>query len=468
MFALNKFIPAGKYIAFFLFLAFIYRTFGDMFVMIFSLIMAVILGGLLLQQKLKVRGSAITVYIFLAFGVVNYIVGVSLYELVFPILLPFFPLLLIHYGFTVRKKLPGSGAFFLMVFGYLVTIAGQTVINRGTYENSLLGDQYLFMAFIFFFSIYILLDLGVLSVWKVIMILSLSVLPEIHYIFFLYMKDALLGRLLLERFGSSVGLTANQIACWLDIAFPLALFIAIYDKKPLVKKIFSFAALLYGASVLLTASRGSMVGLPLIPLFVAFQAKLWRTKILVVVVCLTGMGIFGRGVIERTFFPSRPDKISNIGRTELLKAGIRILKKNHFFFGIGIDNYKGEKYLAGFPTAFDTKSCMSTHNGFLEVWLGWGFLGLLGWLGFLGGAILRAARARLPPEVSYLKPALILAVLISLAHALFDSTIAVFPFMIYLLSLIACTSFLGEGKNVLSENYRFPSDTTIKTQYAAY
>jgi hypothetical protein len=107
--------------------------------------------------------------------------------------------------------------------------------------------------------------------------MAFSVFPEILYILILYVNTGVLNTLFSGRFGGPVGITANQVATWLDIAFPLALFIALFDKKLWVRWLFLFLSLLYGSAILLTASRGSMVGLPLIPFFLASRAKSWMT-----------------------------------------------------------------------------------------------------------------------------------------------------------------------------------------------
>ena len=439
---------AGAYLAFSLLLVGVYQKFGCMFIIVASLILAVVLGGVVLAKKLQTSVPAVLIYLYLLFGVMNWISGGSYYDMIFPLWLPFFPLLVIHYLNATGKKIPGIIPFIIMLFGFLVSIIYQTAVHGGVYNYKFQGDMQIIFVFILFFALYILFSLRILSLWKVVVVLTFSVFPEIIYILVLYASQNSLGLIFHERLGTTVGIAANQIAVWLDFAFPLALFIALYDKRPRIKLFFSFLSLFYGASVLLTASRGSMAGLPFVPFFIAARTKSIQAKLIIVVVSLAAIGVFGRGAIERTFFPTRPDVISNIGRTQLLKAGVALLKSNHFFFGIGIDNYRIEKYNFNFMSAFDTKTAMSTHNGFLEIWLGWGLIGLVGWLVFLGQGIARAARARLRPEMSYLKPALLLAISLSLTHALFDSVITCFSFMVSFIALISCAYFLGESDDV--------------------
>ncbi|MBN2036759.1 MAG: O-antigen ligase family protein [Chitinispirillaceae bacterium] len=444
-----------KYLAFFLFLAVTYRQFGEMFILIASLVFAIILSGLVIARKLRINIFATFIYIYLLFGSVNYLTGIAVLDFIFPFFLPLFPLFLLHYIFKVNKKIPAAFPFLIMLAGLFVSIIYQTVRHKGVYEISFFGDQWFIFEIVFFFSVYMLFPLRILSLWNMVVMIALSSFFEIVYVFLKYFLSGSAGAIFTERFGSSLGFTSNQIATWIEVAFPLALFIGLYDKRPRIKWTFLVVAVFYGTAILLSASRASLIGLPLIPLFIAANTKSVSFRVAVVVVSLAATGVFGRGAIQRVMFPSQGDKISSLGRVELLKAAHGILKANCYFFGIGMDNYKGEKYRYGFMRSYDPKDSMSTHNGFLEIWLGWGLPGFVGWLMFLSQCVLRTIRAPLRPELAYLKPALLLSFSCSLIHSLFDSTIACFPFMIFFLTLCACMSYLCECEEVcrpLSEN----------------
>jgi O-antigen ligase len=457
-----------KYLAFFLFLAMVYRQFGDMFILISTLVFAIILSGLIIARKLRIGLTATVFYLYMLFGAMNFLVGFSLLDFWFPFFLPFFPLFLMHYSIKMNKRISATFPFLIMLAGFFVTILYQTIRHKGVYDSSLFGDQWFIFEVIFFFFVYMLFSLRILSLWKVIAVITLSALLEIAFIVLKYVITGQAGNILFERFGSSVGFQANQVAVWLEIAFPLALFIGLYDKRPRIKKVFLVIAALYGAAILLSASRATLISLPLVPFFIAANTKSRWVRVAVVVISLGALGAFGRGIIQRSMSPTRGDKLSSMGRVELLKTARVILKANFFFFGIGMDNFKGEKYNYDFIKGFDTRSVMSTHNAFLETWLGWGLLGLIGWLMFLGQCVLRTFRAPLRPEMAYLKPAMILAMICYLIHSLFDSTIACFPFMIFFFTFCACMSYLCESEEVcrpLTEN-EAPTGG-IRARYAA-
>ena len=147
-------------------------------------------------------------------------------------------------------------------------------------------------------------------------------------------------------------------------------------------------------------------------------------------------------MLQRTFNPNRSDWMSDRIRAGLLKASFSMAKANHYFFGIGFDNYKHEKYKYGFMKLYDPRENMSSHNEFVEIFLGWGAIGLFGWLYLILGSIIYSARIRFPPETAYLRNALVIAIMISSIHGIFDSILASFTFLVFLFSVFACVSFL--------------------------
>ena len=441
--ALKKIRSVGIYFAVLFFFVFVLRLLGENAMLVISLLLGVFLGALFLKHKLKFNGVAFIIYGILVLGVINYILNSSWYDFYFPILVPFFPFLLIHYLINVHKKnIPLSGALLIMAIGCLVSVIYQTVLHNGIYTYFWLGEFRLFLAFLVFFGIFMLLELGIISLRNVVIVLILSVFPEIIYVVFLYFQKGLASKLLTERFGGSVDVQANQIAAWLDLAFPMVLFLAIHEKKNFLRLLFSFLSVVYGACMLMTATRGSFFGLCILPPFFAFTARSRKATLLVLLVALGAVGVFGRGMLERTFKPNRADWMSSRTRVGLLKAGFSLGKANHYFFGIGFDNFRFEKYKYGFMKMYDYNDNMSSHNEFVEIWLGWGAIGLFGWLYLILGSIVYSARVRLPSETASLRNSIIIALLISSIHGLFDSIIGCFTFLVFLFSVFACLSFI--------------------------
>jgi hypothetical protein len=183
--SLNKFRSVGSIVALLFFFVYILRPLGEMRVLVISLVMAAFLCGLVLKHKLRVTVYGSFIYMILAIGVINYIIGGPWFDFFFPILVPLFPLLLIHYLLTVRKKhIPISGAPLIMAIGFLVTVVYQTILHSGIYTYSTLGDYRFFLACLVFFGIYMLLSIGIISVWHVVVALIFrSSRNRLHYSF---------------------------------------------------------------------------------------------------------------------------------------------------------------------------------------------------------------------------------------------------------------------------------------------
>src|SRR5271157_2021427 len=101
---LKKIRSVGSYFVLLFFFVFFLRQLGETAILSMSLLMGALLVALFLKHKLQVNGFAFIIYGLLTIGVVNYILNKSWYDYYFPILVPFFPFLLIHYLVTVPKK----------------------------------------------------------------------------------------------------------------------------------------------------------------------------------------------------------------------------------------------------------------------------------------------------------------------------------------------------------------------------
>jgi hypothetical protein len=446
---LKKMRTPAIYIALFLFFYLVYNTVGEKYLLYLFCFGAGFLAFLLIQHKMKVSIFAMPIYALLVTIVLNYIAGLGTFLstglafVLFPLVLPFFPIVVIHYLLNVRqKKIPGIGAVCLMAFGFLSSVIYQTVRHRGVYEYSMDTDVWLGIALVFSCMVYMLLALGTLSISYVVKALAIAMLPEILYIFFLYAKTGTWATLPNTRLGCSVDVPATAISNWLDFTFPMALFIAINEKNKRAKYFFSFLAVLYGVSQLTCATRGSLLGLLLLPPYLAVTVKSRRATIAVLLVTVGAAGLFGRTLLERTFNPTKVDIYSTLARKDLVKTALILLKDNHFVFGIGMDNFRTEKFNYGFMKIIDQGMGMSSHNAIMEFWLGWGLPGIIGWLYLMIGLSIRAVRARLPSEIRPLVPALVLGIAASSIHGLADSQVAAFPFLVYSTSVLACLSFL--------------------------
>ncbi len=407
--------------------------------------MSGILCWIVLKQKKIMSGTGFPVFAVLLSGQFFFFICALQVEFYFYIvLLALVPILIERYLKKARQKyMPGTGSIVIMVSGFIISIIYQTVVHRGTYEYLLASDFSFLLALSVYFITYQLLVLNIISIRQILIALTLSVLPLVLYAVYASGKQGELSLLLTERFGANSGhYSANYLAQMFDFCFPFALFLALGEKKTYLKIFFIILSTVYYLCMLLTSSRGSVPGILAVPLFFLFRSRSIIVWVAVATLTIGILGTFGGRVEERILKPTRSDSFSNMGRVELAKAAHSILNENHYIFGIGIDNFRREKLHYGFPVFFDAKGNMSSHNTFLEFWLGWGLLGILGWIGLLIGSFIRVMTTKLQVGNNYLKYALIFALCSFIVHSLFDSAISYFTFMVLIVSTLSCMSFL--------------------------
>jgi hypothetical protein len=287
--------------------------------------------------------------------------------------------------------------------------------------------------------VYFLLVLRIITLRNTLIALCISGLPLIGLVCSQYLEEGIIGSLLAERFGSLSNIGPNLISSLLDLLFPVTLFLAIKEKRRLPKISLSALSAFYGIILFATSSRGSMPGLLAIAVYLTCRSKSIKSVIIIIIAAIALGWIFGTKTVARIVTPERGDLISNLGRVEMLRAGFKLLKDNHYLYGIGMNNFRFEKFKYGFPKWFDVGSKMSSHDTHFEIWVGWGFFGLVGWLYLWIG--IHTARIKPSSENAYLKAPLILAMIGFLAHGFFDSFIALFPFLMILFCLLACISY---------------------------
>lgn len=424
--------------------------------------MASLLVWLFFRHKKIIGGYSLPIYLGIVLNLYFYYKVYSISDIAIIVVLPFFPIIIIHYFLKTRNKhIPGSSAILIMLFGFLISVVYQMIISRGKYPYLMNVDMYFIINLIFFIIFYAFLSLGILSIRHVVVTLSLSVLPVILFILYFYFRNGELDLLLSKRFGGPLGFSANLIALWLDLALPPMVFIAINEKKRVLKLIFSSVAGFYCLILLLTSSRGSIAGFIILLVYCLTRLRSIRTWILVLVLSAGTAGLLGGPIIQRIFKPSKVDIYSNAGRLEMIKCSYPLLKQNYFLFGIGLDNFRLEKFKYGFPAWYDSDKVMSCHNVFLELFAGWGLIGLLGWLYFIFGSLIHLIRAKLPPDIRYLKLSLIFAIISFSLHGFSDSAIALSAFCTYLFSWFACISFLIHTGSMNPGGFRVSNSNII-------
>jgi hypothetical protein len=398
------------------------------------------------QHTKVISGFGFPLFAMLIFGpTFFYIFGKAADFYFYGMLFLVFPLIIAEYVQKTRTKyIPGTGSIAIMILGFIVSLIYQTIVHRGNYDYSLQADMMFMLALAVLFMIFTSLVLEFISIRQILLALTLSVLPLLIFSLYHCYVHGELAKVFVLRFGGTDALfNPDLVAHMLDFCFPFALFLALGEKKIPMKIFLLLLSLTYCICLFLTAARGALPGLAAIFLFFMIKSRSLVVWILVGALAICIFGAVGGRVANRILKPTRIDLASDIGRIELLKTAHALLKENHYSFGIGFNNFESEKYRFGFSRGFDAKRNLSSHNAYLELWLGWGILGLLGWLSLLIGSFIRLARTKLPVEMCHFKCALMFALFAFMVHNLFDSNIGYFTVMIWVVGTLSCMSFLS-------------------------
>jgi O-antigen ligase len=337
----------------------------------------------------------------------------------------------------------------LLFSGWLISLIYLSIANYGVFEYLFMYDIFFFLGLTAAYEIFIAFRLKILTPDKLIPCIALSGLVMLCVIIGKYFAEGVaLSMIFKERLGVSVDINPNAITSYLDMALPCAFFTAFFEKRSLVKKtIFYTASFAIVCAVLLSATRGSLPGIAIL-----FAYAIWRKRskrlLLGVAICAAVATVtIGAPMVKRIANPTTLEIMSNMGRVEMLRSALKILRDNHYFFGIGMNNFSQLKFSYGFPQWLDTKRVMSSHNFFVEIWLGCGLPGLIGWL-YINAAIVFSVLRKY--KDNYAANAVAFAIIAFSAHGLFDSVCANFSMMLTYFSLMGIAFFLMKEGHIKS------------------
>jgi hypothetical protein len=229
-----------------------------------------------------------------------------------------------------------------------------------------------------------------------------------------------------HRVGISAFLGPNLLAFCLDMAMPLNMGLALRCERPLLRKVLLSNAFIQLVILLLTGTRGSIPTVVATSLWLLFHFR--KHKYFFVVVPPIGgivLVVLVQKMAGRLMLKSEMEILSTLGRLFLLKTAWTILETNKFLSGIGINRFSEVKFDFGFPLWFNPTKSMSTHNTYLEYWVGWGAFALLGYV----FTVARACR-NLFMQSGALEVGAAIAILGYSFHGFVDSSVANYPITI--------------------------------------
>lgn len=353
-----------------------------------------------------------------------------------------FPIIFYHqHNSHNNNSLPLRLPFLLLITGFFFSFYSIVIKSDGNDFFNFYYDLVMLSGLCFFYCIYYFLSNKLINQSILIDILIISCLAFIGFTLLKYFYTFSYGSLFKERYGTSIRINPNLIASFLDLIFPLALFNLIKSRHSKKKYYYLTASLSILTILLLTSSRGSILGLIGLYIFILFRfshyTKLTISLLLIPIIILL---MFKNTLFSRIISPSHYDLLSDMGRLELIKTSFKILKENNYLFGIGLNNFRIVKFRYGFPLWFDPKMVMSSHNAYLEFWIGWGLAGVAGWsFIFLKciHSIIKALRKKKDQlfGVSF-------ALISFFIHGFVDSSIADFSIMLIFFTLLALLSYM--------------------------
>lgn len=297
-------------------------------------------------------------------------------------------------------------------------------------------------------SIFLLLVKKSISLISTVKAMALSGLPFIALLFYHYLLAHALPMIFKERLGNSIGIHPNFISMFIEMLLPLALFLGLAEQNKRKQTFYFCCSALYFLCIFGCNARGSIFGLFALLFFLVFTTKNLKIRLLFIAVLIAVLMVFGEAYSHRMLHPNLRDLESNAGRIELLRASIKVLKNNNYIFGIGMNQFALDKYHYGFPAGLDLARAMSSHNQFIEVWLGWGIIAFAGWILLLAGTGVRLIRTRLPHSLSLIKAGLLFSLFFSFTHSLVDSFVASPELMLYIFIPLACCEYLIKYKSI--------------------
>jgi len=340
---------------------------------------------------------------------------------------------------------PCVKSLLLLLSGWAVSLVYASVTNNGGFKYFFIYDVFFFLGLAVAYEMFIALRLKILTPDKLIPYIALSGLVLVCVVFIKYVVDGIpFSMILKDRLGSPVKINPNIMTGYLDITLPCAFFTAFFEKKNLVKKaLFYLLSMVIVCAILLAASRGSLPGIVILFAYFIWRKRSKRLILYVMIFAVPVILTLGSTLIARMTNPTVADILSNMGRVEMLHSALKILKENNYFFGIGMNNFSQMKFSYGFPYWFDTKRVMSSHNFFVEIWLGWGLLGLLGWLSVNASIVLSVLRKHKDNSAAN---AAAFAIIAFSVHGFMDSFCANYSMMFVYFSLMGIALFsMKEG-----------------------
>lgn len=266
---------------------------------------------------------------------------------------------------------------------------------------------------------------------------------------------------------NSLGVNANLTGGLAAVLFPLAVAQLLWTKEPLTRIIGLVGALVLGATVLITQSRGAWLGVALALVVMALLnlRRAWLSLFILVLALGAALNFFG---IERLLgFVSGGGTIeSGASRMEIWERALYMLQ-DFPFTGVGIGTFgKVASVLYPFFTIAPVTQVPHTHNIYLQAGVDHGIPGMVAIIGFLTAlfvtGLISIRRAQDTPWRG-LAIGLFGALVVYLAHGMFDAidnTLKTSAFIFATFGLLIATARCLMSPGISGQARGTPNDET--------
>ena len=326
----------------------------------------------------------------------------------------------------VRKKFNSNGYlpyFLLITAGASIILSQDMVSALGIFKGWFLIPVLLYLSIINAFSQEELPKISVPLLFSVIIVSIWAILQKYGIITTLFYQrgDASFNQYLTEHsrvFGPFE--SPNYLAMFIVPASLLTIPVFSLIQSKIVKVFLALIYLLPLAALLLSGSRGGIIGLVLAVLIYLFVSK--KDKFFNSTIISTGFAIVVFSAMALAAYKFGFDPKSDSVRIEIYKYSLQILRNNwHFGIGLG-DFYTNISAITPLAESFKTFAlpyALHPHNIFLAFWLN---LGLAGFLVFIGLLISFFWRMFKHQGKNLLWGGALMAMIAILTHGMFDST----------------------------------------------
>lgn len=326
----------------------------------------------------------------------------------------------------IRKKFNSNGYlpyFLLVTAGASILLSQDMLAALGIFKGWFLIPVLLYLSIINAFSREDLPKISIPLLFSVIIISAWAILQKYGLISTLFYQqgDASFNQYLSEHsrvFGPFE--SPNYLAMFIVPALFLTIPVFSLIQNKIIKVLLVLLYLLPLSALILSGSRGGIIGLVLAVLIYFFVSK--KDKFFNSSIISTGFAIvvfLALAIVAYKFgFDPKSDSI----RIEIYKYSLQILKQNwHFGIGLG-DFYTNISAIAPLAESFRTFAlpyALHPHNTFLAFWLNMGLSGFLIFIGLLVSFFWKMFKFQ---TKNLLWSAALMAMIAILAHGMFDST----------------------------------------------